>query len=293
MQNFTSQIDIARSYQTSLDNYNKAIANIQKSTPQMLQARAIKPITTAFTNYVTNLKKQAPYANLLLRPTKALLCGLNYGGTPYELVGCVNDMHTMETICINKGFSVKTLQEPGRQTILEEFKALLQSSRPNDMLVFTYSGHGTDTIDRNNDELTGRDQMIVASDLLPVADDELKALIMKYLHPQATLFAMFDSCFSGSVLDLRFSDQINGKEAITPGQVVMISGCRDDQTSADTYEGNKFCGAMTWAYSSTTSPSSWQDLITKMRASLKNGKYTQIPQISSGKTLNMNELPYL
>lgn len=291
-----TQLEIAQAFQKSLANYNQSVANIRKSTPFMLQSKTIMPITTAFNNYIKQLKTQAPYVNLYMRPTKALLCGLNYTGTPNELAGCINDMRTLEAMCISKGFSVKTLQEPNRQTILDEFKALLKSSKANDLLFFSYSGHGTDTVDRNNDELSGKDQMIVSADLQPVADDELKALIMKHLHPQATLFAMFDSCFSGSVLDLRFmymNDVVNGKEAVTPGQVVMISGCRDDQTSADTWENNKFCGAMTWAYSNVSAPTSWKDLITKMRDALKKGGYTQIPQISSGRALNVDELPLL
>ena len=179
------------------------------------------------------------------------------------------------------------------ENILEEFKNLLSNSQEGDLLFFLFSGHGTYLIDKNDDETTGYDQCIVPCDLNIIVDDELKSLIQTYLKPNVTLFAMFDSCFSGSVLDLKYQymDSLNydnysenNKELETNGNVFMISGCTDYQTSADAFINNKATGAMTWSLLEALKQnpnSSWRELVKKMRDLLKTSQMTQIPQFSS------------
>ena len=70
----------------------------------------------------------------------------------------------------------------------------------------------------------------------------------------------------------------------------MISGCMDNQTSADAYINSKFQGAMTWAFLHTVDKNpnlTWKELITTMRDSLKISNFQQIPQLSSGKKLDL------
>jgi len=77
-------------------------------------------------------------------------------------------------------------------------------------------------------------------------------------------------------------------------EVIMISGCRDSQTSADAYlkdkqEGGKYeyQGAMTAAFiSNYKNGITYEELIIIMRSWLKKKKFTQIPQLSSGQYLN-------
>lgn len=72
----------------------------------------------------------------------------------------------------------------------------------------------------------------------------------------------------------------------TLSNVIMISGCRDDQTSADAYENNQYIGAMSNSFRSTITKYnknlSYEDLLKEMHQYLK-GKYTQVPQMSFGK----------
>jgi hypothetical protein len=86
-----------------------------------------------------------------------------------------------------------------------------------------------------------------------------------------------------------------GKPANAPGDsladVIMFSGCKDNQTSADATINGTATGAMSYALIKVLSANpnlTFVDLLRDMRKCLE-GKYTQIPQMSSGKHLRMDE----
>ncbi len=71
----------------------------------------------------------------------------------------------------------------------------------------------------------------------------------------------------------------------------MISGSNDKQTSADAYINGQYAGAMTWSLLSILKDNfkcSWNELIESMRSKLSKELMTQIPQLSSGNILNVN-----
>ena len=230
---------------------------------------------------------------------RALLVGSNYPNTSSSLQGCLNDVLNVASVLTAKGYACAlvtdfTALKPTRTNILMSLQSLLTLSTSGDTCFFLFSGHGTNTRDRNGDEMDGKDEMICPCDFNMISDDELNALIKKYLKQGVTLIALFDSCFSGSVLDLKYSYfpvAINSRVKDTTSTVVMISGCRDNQTSADANINNKWQGAMTASFlnSISTSPTI-ATLLNNMRLYLAANKYTQVPQLSSGKPLNANIL---
>jgi len=246
------------------------------------------------------IKNYIPRTLKINRKKSALLVGINYIGTPNELYGCINDTDSVKERISKKGFqninmlTDLTTSKPTRENIIKEFTALLSSAQEGDLLFFLYSGHGSYILDANGDENTLYDQLIVSCDLNTILDDELKQIIQTNLKKNVTLFAMFDSCFSGSVLDLRYQymDSLNydnftenDKQLETNGDVFMISGCSDYQTSADAMINNKANGAMTWAFTEALKQKdncSWRELVKSMRDLLKVSQYDQIPQFSSG-----------
>jgi hypothetical protein len=264
-------------------------------------------LTQAVTNIQNFTPKQINISNNK-NNKKALLIGINYTGTQNELYGCINDVNCIKERIIKEGFTDKniniitdlTSKKATRRNILTEFKNLLLNSQAGDLLVFVYSGHGSYTIDRNRDEKNGYDEMIVSCDLQGILDDELKSLIQTYLKTDVTLFALFDSCFSGSVLDLKYQylDSLNydtytenSKDLETVGNVFMISGCTDQQTSADAIINGKANGAMIWSLLEGLKQKpicSWRELVKSMRDLLKKSQYTQIPQFSSGTFVNFD-----
>jgi len=238
---------------------------------------------------------------------KALLIGCNYRGTENELIGCINDVSNIQKMLkTSYGFTNPfvmtddTPKIPTRENILNAFKSLLMAGQSGDTLFFLFSGHGGNTIDKNSEELDGLDEVIYPLDLNYIVDDELKAMIQTHLKKDVTLFALFDSCHSGTMMDLKYqylnSDKSNNntennKNLETLGNVIMISGCMDNQKSADAPISLSHQGAMTWSFLDAikTNPNiTWNDLVLNMRTTLSKSFFSQTPQLSSGKPLDLN-----
>ena len=242
----------------------------------------------------------------------ALLIGINYINTSNQLNGCINDTSDVNILLQQHNFnSIKIITDnteikPTKNNILNEFKNLLINSNSGDILFFQYSGHGSYTADTNKDEInTNYDEAIVSLDLNLITDDELKNIINVNLKKGVTLIALFDSCFSGSILDLKYQYLdtlnknnfiINDKVNATNGNVILISGCNDIQTSADAYIGNnKYNGALTYCFYSVlknylnqNKQLTWRNLILEIRSILSKNGFDQIPQITSGQIINLD-----
>jgi len=190
------------------------------------------------------------------------LIGINYYGTPYELAGCINDVNNIEEKYRTLGFTEvvkrveRTGNEPNIKETLQDLENFIKQSKPGDLLAFHYSGHGTWTTDKNKDEKDGRDEMICLLDG-NVSDDTLNKIMVQSLPDGVKLRCVFDSCHSGSVMDLpyRYKEgwvgyNVENTKTYPKKDIIMISGCRDDQTSADAWiEAHKQNeGAVTWAW---------------------------------------------
>lgn len=254
-------------------------------------------------DYVINIPVQTNSHN---NKKMALLIGINYQGTENELFGCINDANNIKELITEKGFTDiriltdDALEKPTKQNIIDHLKTILTNAASGDTIVFSYSGHGSYIFDKNNEEKDGRDELIIPLDLNPILDDELKNIIQNNLKEGVTMFALFDSCFSGTVLDLKyqyldstnydnFTENNNNLETL--GNVCMISGCMDSQTSVDAYINNKPQGAMTWSFLEslkTLENPTWRELVKNMRDILKINGLEQIPQFSSGKVMDID-----
>ena len=303
---------------------NSSIKNIQSDRrlpSQIKQARINRLISKYFSNVnalkiklnndILSVNNYTPKKVTFAKNKKALLVGINYTGTQNELFGCINDVNSVKERINNEGFTTIntltdiTVKKPTRQNILDEFKKLLVNSESGDLLFFLYSGHGSYVLDKNGDEKDGYDELLVSCDLQGITDDDFKILILQYLKKDVTLFAMFDCCHSGTILDLKyqFLDSLNydkytenDKNIETLGNVYMISGCTDKQTSADAFINNKSQGAMTWSLLEslkTSQPKTWRELVKSMRGLLKTSEYEQIPQFSSGTFVDIDSKVFI
>jgi len=76
----------------------------------------------------------------------------------------------------------------------------------------------------------------------------------------------------------------------TVTQVVSLSGCTDRQTSADAVFGGIPNGALTKAFMASCDAPTYRTLVERVRIFMKKNKFSQTPQLESGKVLDVNSL---
>ena len=95
-------------------------------------------------------------------------------------------------------------QRATKANILYRLEYMIQRAEPGDVLVFYFSGHGSQIRDRNGDELTDSlDELICPYDMdwdreTYILDDDFDKLFAS-LPPDVLLEAFFDCCFWGAV----------------------------------------------------------------------------------------------
>lgn len=282
--------------------YNKTVASLSATyATKRRQINALTAIPSSSSSSSSSSKN-------------ALLIGINYIGTSSQLSGCINDTANVQTLLRNKyaysNFTFLTDMtevKPTKQHIIDALTKLLTDAKEGDRCFFLYSGHGTNTPDWSGDELDGQDELIVPLGATSISgclmDDEIYSIIQTNLKRGVSLFMLFDSCFSGTIVDLKYSYLtdtadvvVNPNVADTEGTIIVISGCKDTQTSADayvSYGGKKtFSGAMTWAFltsletQTSSSSISLKTLMENMRRLLATEGYDQVPQCSSGTSID-------
>lgn len=142
---------------------------------------------------------------------RALLVGINrYPDPRNNLKGCVNDVLQVSRM-LQEGFGfddvrqIRLLTDARATTsaIKDRLRWLLDGTAAGDVLVFHYSGHGSQVRDRHGDELDdGLDEIICPYDLdweAPFTDDEL-CRCLGGLKPGVHLTVLLDCCHSGTGL---------------------------------------------------------------------------------------------
>ena len=190
---------------------------------------------------------------------KALLIGINYFGQRGQLRGCINDTAQMSSY-LNSNFGYaredmviltddqqNQMSQPTKQNMIRAMQWLVRDARPNDSLFFHYSGepctarapvvaatdtstpgHGGQTPDLDGDEDDGYDEVIYPVDFRQVGhivDDEMHDIMVKPLLPGVRLTAIFDSCHSGTALDLPYiySTQVRAPPTLTSAPLISCA----------------------------------------------------------------------
>lgn len=214
---------------------------------------------------------------------------------------------------------------PTRQNILAGMSALVAGMVAGDEAVFHFSGHGSLVRDTNGDEATGLDSCLCPLDYaVPasagggiITDDEIRALLVNRVPRGARLYVILDCCHNGTGCDVRYKYEdfslliappsagraavwrtqqkafVQGKYTETAGEVFMISGSRDEQTSADAYINNAFAGALTYAVFAILRANqaairtySWSSLLRDVRHFMRVNRYSQVPQVMTGQLIS-------
>lgn len=251
---------------------------------------------------------------------RMLLVGINYvDDKANALEGCHNDVRNMEKIlgkfypkCSKKRILMDSgeegVQVPSRANILAGLDWLTKGLKSGENIYFHYSGHGGQIPDYNGDEISGKDSCIYPisnGKIETISDDEIKTYLINKLPQGCKCFVVLDCCHSGTALDLRYTIQApsygklvvsqNEKYPKTRGSVIFLSGCRDDQTSADTVDiQNIPSGALTNALLETWNTYGvnikFKHLLWDIREVLRKGNYSQILQLSCSTSIDLSNV---
>ena len=249
---------------------------------------------------------------------KALLVGINYTGTTSALRGCINDVADVKKMLLTQGYQEQdirvmtddTREQPTKHRIMIGLLWLLDNKENKEVdLFFHYSGHGSWTVDRSGDEVDGRDEALCPLDYQRnglIYDDVLKKFIQDRITPKAKLYCLIDACHSGTIFDLRFNvsvdeiktegDNINASFKVEAhaydniqGNICVLSGCEDSETSADAYIAGRFQGALTHSFLQALQMNSYnvtyEKLMKDIYQVIKTGNYNQNPTMSSNRTV--------
>jgi hypothetical protein len=125
------------------------------------------------------------------------------------LSGCVNDValvrRTLKSVfgVPNEDIRVVVNERATKANILSRLTATLDQAEEGDVVVFYFSGHGSQIRDRDGDELSDRlDELICPYDMdwdrrTYILDDDLDALIAD-VPPEILVEAFVDCCFWGA-----------------------------------------------------------------------------------------------
>lgn len=191
----------------------------------------------------------------------ALLFGINnYPGSANDLNGCLNDIDDVEVKLKAEfpDFIIRKFKDS--QVTCENFynqiKDTILTLVSNDHLYIHYSGHGTQV--PSNSEPNGYNEALYLYNGV-FLDDQFQSLVT-IMPEDVRMTAKFDSCFSGDMLRNLIKNRFYampgipvrhkairkfGKKAVIKNCVV-ISGCSEEQTSADAFINGRFNGAFTY-----------------------------------------------
>jgi len=135
----------------------------------------------------------------------ALCIGINhYPGTGMDLAGCVNDANDWAALLASRGFQVDQLldAEATKAGMVAGFRRVIGAAAGGDVVVITFSGHGSYEFDTDGDEADGLDEALCPYDVQTsdavLTDDEIHALLKKR-KDGVKLVLISDSCHSGTV----------------------------------------------------------------------------------------------
>jgi hypothetical protein len=203
-------------------------------------------------------------------------------------------------------------QQATRENIISQLSTLIKTSVPGDILVFTYSGHGSYVVDTSSPKPDHKEETIYTIDG-NLFDYEFRTLFNS-IPDGVSMTVILDSCFSGTATRLdrhgniaktrfmppsdpamaAFEHLPTAKRAFIPEsqmKEILLSGASSNEQSYDADFGGIPNGALTYfaiqtlktgiSNGATLTFKQWYDMI---RQSLPSHQYPQTPQLEGSDT---------
>ena len=175
----------------------------------------------------------------------ALTVGLNavdpkhYGGWSGELNACEADAEDMASIAKSRKFKVTTLMTKAatRARVAAQINKAAGTLKSGDIFMLSYSGHGGQLPDLNNDEPDAEDETWCLYDG-EMLDDELYAFWRKFAAG-VRILVFSDSCHSGTVTKLAYYQGTVGLRAGAVASKEVKYRAMPPDVALRTYRKNK------------------------------------------------------
>lgn len=175
----------------------------------------------------------------------ALTIGLNavdpkhYGGWDGVLNACEADAADMSDIAKSKGFSVSTLltKAATRARVISEITKAAKALMSGDIFMISYSGHGGQLPDLNNDEDDSQDETWCLYDA-EMVDDEIYSLYARFAQG-VRILVFSDSCHSGTVTKAAYYQGTMAMRSTALGSAAIRYRCMPPDAALRTYRLNK------------------------------------------------------
>ena len=230
-------------------------------------------------------------------PKVALSFGINnYPGGQNDLNGCINDVElVVERL---PEFQIRKFkdEEVTVGNTVNQIEYVIGNAVENDIILIHYSGHGTYVEDKNGDEIDGYDEALYLYDGV-LTDDKMNEMLQK-IPAGVTVALLLDSCFSGTATrnphKIRFMPPTFERKEhlrIKRGwyedmKWIVISGCGENQTSADALINGKYNGAFTYfAMFTLNRTMTYQTWFNKIREFLPSRDFDQAPTLEGNSDL--------
>ncbi len=246
----------------------------------------------------------------------ALLAGINqYTAEAVPAIdplhGCVNDVTLFRDLITSKfGFAAAdvlmlTDEQATRAAIVDGFKThLAGQAKAGDVVVFYYSGHGSQipdpppsTVIRTS--IVPHDSRDPANKVFDITMDDLNELLDEVRAKTSNITVICDSCFSGNLVRGRVTRSIEADKRKQPHRarpeavgltvntgIAFISGCQANQfSSEDTLDDGMPHGAMSFFLNKylrqNTNGVTWRDVIDAVTGEVQTRFPPQTPELKS------------
>lgn len=237
-----------------------------------------------------------------------------------NLEGALNDVKLMRALIgstygfKSEDIAVLTDQQATRIGILRELQRLERSARKDDVVLFYYSGHGSQVRNSRSAETDKLDESIVPADsragVKDIRDKELRDVFNKILDHGAKLTVVLDTCHSGSgargldaglharVVSEDASDVADPSTGPRPEDrgALVLSATQDFDRAYEIFASDRLMrGAFTWALASALKDAErgepMSDTFLRVQARLSVDRPGQVPVLAANPAVRLR--PFL
>lgn len=239
-----------------------------------------------------------------------------------NLSGCVNDALDLKNTLLTRfqfpEDHIVTLFNSAatRDKIFSTFKQhLIEQAKPGDVVMFYFSGHGSQLKDKDGDEPDEYDETLVPHDsrdrdgkVFDITDDEINGLLTRLAAKTRNITFVFDACHSGtgtrgygvdrripadprtppqSAEEFAVHDRglLEGGSGLRTGNLeyVLIAACLQGETAKEIPMNGKWRGALTYylvqELNKNAGRSTYGDIMAPIKGNVKREVGNQTPQL--------------